>query len=322
MSKSLATVYNNLSVMLEAGVPVLKSLKTVRGGTRGKLSRAFRNIYDHVAQGDSLADSMARHPKVFSIIDVALVEVGEQSGNLSETLKSISQWHDLTARMKKIITSGLYLPIMLIHAVAVIAPLPTLFLGGWDMDQYYRTALFILSLFYVPAIVIFLIIRFTPQQGLLRMLLDAVALRIPLFGKGLWHLAVHRYCRSFHILQNAGVPADKTAQKAYEVTGNAVVGRLFKGGANSVLAGKPVSQGFSRSLPGWFMETWQVGEESGTMDRATDRLANNAADTSERKFIAFARWFPRFIYFLVSLFIIYLIFGGLGLLFGLYSSIQ
>jgi len=65
MAKKLGLVYHNLSVMLEAGVPVVRSLNSVTSGLEGKLQKAFQAVAKDVSSGKQIAEAMSKHPKVF-----------------------------------------------------------------------------------------------------------------------------------------------------------------------------------------------------------------------------------------------------------------
>ena len=141
--------------------------------------------------------------------------------------------------------SAMILPLVLIHVTAFIAPLPRLAFGGWQIMPYLIAVVTILLVFDLPAAIIFAIVRMTPKTGFLRRLLDQLTLRIPILGRGVYKLALSRYCWAFHMLCKAGLPITDCAQKAASVTNNAVVTDLFKPAAASAKAGNPVSDGFS-----------------------------------------------------------------------------
>jgi len=56
----LELVYNNLGNMLEAGVPVVKALRTASTAASGRLRKAINNVAHDASQGESLADSMVK----------------------------------------------------------------------------------------------------------------------------------------------------------------------------------------------------------------------------------------------------------------------
>ncbi|MFB0525187.1 MAG: type II secretion system F family protein, partial [Phycisphaerae bacterium] len=123
MTKKLAVAYYNLSIMLDAGMPLLRSLDTTAAGLKGNLKNAFSVLAKRASAGDSLAETMRKHPWVFAPLDVMLVEVAEMSGNLPQSLKHLSQWYEFCNRLKHIIISGLLLPAVIITIAAPIIPL-------------------------------------------------------------------------------------------------------------------------------------------------------------------------------------------------------
>jgi type II secretory pathway component PulF len=318
MSSKLAIAYNNLSNMLAAGVPVQRSLNTLIPGLKGRLQEAFLALADGVAQGNPLAYTMVLHPKVFAPVDIMIVEVGEKSGNLPELIGLLSRWHEMSGRMLKRMISGLLLPIFVLTVAAFVFPLPSFVLGVIDLNSYLLKVLGILMLFWVPAAIIVLIVRTTPKTGRARRVLDNVVLRIPVLGSAVHKLAIGRFCWAFHMLCKAGVPYTEAVDMAMSVTGNLVVADLFMPAAESVKAGELMSEGFSKELPFELVEMWKVGEETGRLDDVTKRLANNYSEQADFWFAQFTCWFPRFIYLLICLVLIYMIAKLAGSIWGSY----
>ncbi len=298
MADTRAILYHNLYLMLDAGVPILKSLRTVGSGVKGKRAKTFAEISDIVADGNSLAEAMARFPKVFDPLDVLVVEAGETSGNLSEILNDLSDWYNFRNRIKRTILSGLVLPVMIIHIAAFLIPVPLLILGGIGLSGYFRDVAQTLALLYVPAVSIWAIVHLTPRTGPLRRLLDRLVMRIPLLGRAIRRLALSRYCRTFHMLLKAGVSAGQCAEIAAEVVSNTYIADQLKGAAESARAGNLFSEGFSQKLPLDFLDVWRIGEETGALDDVTQRLARSNSEIAQLSFSELSRWVPRIVYFL------------------------
>jgi len=308
VANNLATAYHNLSVMLDAGVPLLRSLKVVAEGMEPHLRRAFLGLAESASKGNTLAETMVQRPGIFQPVDVMLIRAAETSGSLPESFKLLSQWHEFSKRISKRILSGLALPVLLLHVTAFIVPMPGFVLGGWELGPYLRAAGGILMLLYIPAGIIIGIILLTPKTGVLRSLLDRLTRRIPLLGQALYKLALSRYCWVFHMLTKAGVPVIDCAEKATAAAGNAIVREQVGPAAASARAGHLVSEGFSPKLPLGFLDIWRIGEETGSLDDVTKRLADNNAESAEFWFKEFARWMPKVVYGLVCLLMIYMIF--------------
>lgn len=284
-------------------MPLLRSLDTTAAGLKGNLRSAFSALAEGASTGNGLAETMRKYPWVFAPLDVMLVEVAELSGNLPQSLKLLSQWYEFCDRLKHIIISGLLLPAGIITIAAPIFPLPRLVLGQLKVVAYFLQVLATLAMFYIPIAVIIAIYRFMPNTGLLRKLLDALILRIPGLGQAIRQLALSRYCRTFNLLYQSGIPITQCAQKASDATGNAIMTDLLKGGAESAQTGKMVCEGFSRKLPADFLELWRIGEETGELDKTVERLSNHTDETAEWLFVEFCRWLVRVVYFLICAFL-------------------
>jgi len=303
-----AIIYHDFGVLLDAGLPILKSLDIIREGLQGHMRKTFTNISSSVSQGNSFADSMAEYPKVFARLDIMLVKSAELSGELPYCFKMLSNWYEFRNRIKGILISGLILPVLIIHIMVMIVPLPSMALGDISISEYIMKVGKALGSLYLLIGIILTVYHSMPKTGLFRRLLDALILRIPIMGQAVRHLSICRYCRGFNMLYKAGVPIRECAAKAPELTGNLVVSGLFKGGAASTKAGNMTCDGFSRKLPLDYLNLWQTGEEIGELDKMVDKIAEIAGDRAELLFTEFAKWLPRLLYALVCLVLIMQIF--------------
>ena len=326
MANKLEPIYHNLSVMLEAGVPIIKALRHSGQAGQRHWRRAFDALADHVADGDALADAMRKNPRRFVPLDIQLVQVGEESGNLPLMLGELSGWYALRNKLNRIIRSGMTLPVMIFHFAAFFIPgmayiTSSLTGGSMTMTDVVWKMIHILSWMYVPAATILFIINFTPKTGPLRWLLDLIILKIPCVGYAFKHLALSRFCQNFHLCYSAGVPMLRTCQVAMDGAGNVIVGNWFKPTLEMIRDGKSVSEGLPTSrLSAEFLASWENGEQSGKLDTATQRLASHASERAENMFMQIGDWLPRIVYCLVCMYLIKKIFeifsqafSGLGI---------
>ena len=309
--KELAHAYGNLATLLSSGVPIRRGMTTAAGTVRGPVARAFRQMGEQIGAGTGLAEAMRSHRGIFVRLDVRVAELGETSGNLAENIQALADYYTLREQVRRNIAGGMAFPILVLIMAALTAPLPALFLGGWDFDRYWLTVAGILGLFAVPAAIIWLILRFAPQTGPARAVLDGAAMLVPKLGSGVRFLAYSRYFHAFHLLLKAGAPMTRTVRFATEVCGNAIVRRKLAGGVAAVEEGSDVSAGFSRSLPAMYRDMFVVGEQSGQLDEVTLRLARLTGERAAEDFLSFSRWLPRFAYLLVALLIVYMIYENL-----------
>ena len=316
MPKTLTLAYQNLSTMLEAGVPLLRCLNTITSGLEPRVRKAFAAVADGVSKGNSLAETMRLNPRMFSPLDVMLIDAGETLGNLGEMMGLLARWHELSGRMFRRMLAGLMLPVVVLTIAAFVVPVPKFVLGGWRVGSYLGGVAGILLSFWIPAALIFLIVRATPKTGPFRRALDHLVLRVPLLGRAMYKLALGRFLWVFHAMCKAGVPLTDCCNMAISASGNAAVGDLFQPAAERVKAGEPMGQALPRGLPVEVVEMWKVGEETGNLDEVTRRLAEQSIEAAEFWLAEFARWFPRFVYFLICLVMIYFVFQGYSQIYG------
>ncbi len=312
MSKVLADFYYNLAILLDAGVPIIRTMGISNQSCKGSMKKVVSDVNETIAGGNSLADGLKKHPKIFSHFDITAVDAADKSGSLPEVLKLLSEWHQFKINIKRKIISGLYFPLIILIFASFIAPLPLAILGNISFLRAFIEAFCTLGVFLLPAFIIVLLIKFTPQRGSFREIFDQVCLKIPLLGKALKHYAVSRFCYTFYILQKAAVPVAETIKTSLESTTNAVVAARLEGGLESAEAGHNVSEGLKNPFVDGFVELWAIGEETGQTDTVAKKLADQNKEESFRYFTLFAEWLPKVVYLFVCLMMIGMILRGLS----------
>jgi len=304
----LAQAYYDLAVLLDAGVPILRSFDIMIQNRQGHLKQVFSRIRESLSKGSSLAESMGEHRRTFPDMDRMLVEAAETSGSLNDSFKMLSEWHEFVHRITRQILIGLIYPLLMLHIGALVYGVPFLVMGDLTLSGYLLLVLRVLLLFYVPATVVVLLLRFQDRIPGIRVPFDLLVLKIPLLGKGIYHLSICRYAKAFSMLYKGGVPITEATERAVRATGNTIVAGKFQGGVASVRQGGMAWEGFSRRLPAEYLQLWQIGEESGELDKTVDKIAEIAADRADLRFKEFAFWLPVFIWAICAAILIVMIF--------------
>ena len=304
MRSKFAIIYHDLAVLLDAGLPIIKSIDTVSKGLQGHLKIIFSDLNKSVARGNTFAESMAKHPRAFARLDLMLIKSAELSGELPNCFKMLSDWYEFKTRIKGILISRCILSGIILHILVVIFPLVSLVLGKISTSEFLIKIATTLGSIYLLIAIPLTLYHSTPNTGIFRRLLDYLILRIPILGQAVRQVSISRYCRGFNMLYKAGVPIADCAAQAPELTGNLVISDLFKGGAEATKAGKMTYEGFSHRLPLDYLNIWQTGEQIGELDKMVDKIAEIAGDRSELLFTEFAKWLPRFIYAIICILLI------------------
>lgn len=298
MNKNVGNFYHQMGIMLNTGLPITRSLETTAEGLRGRVKRSVNFILEEVSSGSTVSQAMKKK-RLFSPFDTTMIEAAEESGNLAETFKTLSQWYDFCLSIKRKMLSGFALPVAIIHAVIFIIPLPYVFIGKVSFSRYSFGVLTSLLNIWGTLFIAYWIMRLWPNRGILREIFDALLLRIPVFGRAVKLMSYGRFCKSFYLLYSSGIPIITASEMAVKMTGNSIISKQLAPAAANARNGRVMHKGFTGSVPLEIRNLWSVGEESGELDNASKKLAEIYEESAQRWFTEFASWLPRIVYFLL-----------------------
>lgn len=293
--KDKALFASKLSALVDAGVPILRSLDLMRSQQRSLLFReALTGMTRDVNQGDSLANAMRRWPKVFDNLSIAMVEAGEAGGVLDETLKRLAKLLEDNAKLQNQIKSAMSYPvtvfciailvflgmtIFLIPTFATIfdqlgAKLPLFTQMMLDLSKLLRSSF---SLFLVGGLVTGAVMfsrYYATPVG--RRSVDAMLLKLPLFGDLLQKTATAQFCRTLSCLSRAGVPIMMSLEIVRDTTSNTIIGDAISSSRNEVSEGLPMSAALRMKdvFPDMAISMMAIGEETGEMDAMLSKVAD------------------------------------------------
>jgi len=301
-----------LSSLLAAGVPLSRAMVILfKEATAPAAKIKWKELHDLVIDGMSLADAMAKSPKVFPRVYVAMVQAGETGGFLDLVLAQIADFQAREKEMRsKVMTAMLYPTILLVLALGVVVFLLTFFIpkfqtifSGFGKSLPLATqivvgashavrsyGLFVL----VGAVLIGFLVRnwFASEKG--RRTWEGVILRAPLVGPLVAQFAMARFCRMLGTLLGAGVPLVQGLNVARKSIGNQILVDAVSKSIERVQEGRPLGASLSdcRGLfPGSVLEMIAVAEESGKLDVELVRIANVTEGDLDRELktaVAFA----------------------------------
>jgi type IV pilus assembly protein PilC len=293
--KEKALFASKLSAMVDAGVPIIRSLDLMRRQQKSPLfRRALTAMTDEVNQGGSLGNAMRRWPKVFDNLSIAMVEAGEAGGVLDETLKRLAMLLEENARLQNQIKSALGYPvIVLVVAILVFlgmtmfliptfaeifdqlgAKLPAFTQMMVDFSKLLRSSFSLLLVLLLLVLVFFFNRYYASPSG--RRSVDGQMLRLPLFGDLLQKTASAQFCRTLSSLSSAGVPIMMALDILTETATNAVVRDAIRGSRTDISEGVPLSTALAskRVFPEMMVSMLAIGEETGEMDAMLSKVAD------------------------------------------------
>jgi type IV pilus assembly protein PilC len=283
-----------LSSLLAAGVPLSRALVILcKEATNPVAASKWKQIYDSVVDGISLADSMAKMPDTFPRVYVAMVQAGETGGFLDLVLAQIADFQvrekDLRA---KVMAALLYPAILLFLAACVLIILMTFFIPRFQTifstmggELPLLTQIIVGASHWIRAYGIFMgfglvVIGFlirgwvTSEKG--RRTWEGFILRVPVLGPLLSQFAMARFCRMLGTLLNAGVPLVEALNVARKSIGNQILVDAVSNSIDRVKEGAQLGASMAdcRNLfPGSILEMIAVAEESGKLDQELIRIA-------------------------------------------------
>ncbi|HSY43923.1 MAG TPA: type II secretion system F family protein, partial [Candidatus Acidoferrum sp.] len=100
-----------LATMVDAGITIVQSLQALAEQTNNKVMRdVIRDVSTRVESGESLSESLQKHPKAFSKLYVSMVGAGEKGGLLAEILARLATYLENTSRLRKKVKTALMYP--------------------------------------------------------------------------------------------------------------------------------------------------------------------------------------------------------------------
>jgi type II secretory pathway component PulF len=319
LKAKLASVYGQLATLLGAGMPIMRSLDIIVNGWRGRLKKVFSAIARDVSRGSQLHEAMAEHKNVFDPFDIAICRAAEWSGNLAEAMKMLGQWYDFRVGMVRMLLSGLAFPLFILHIGFFLGPLPFAILGNISWNTYFTNILRTLMFLWGIVFVLFWLLKLLPKKGIIRKVFDFLLLQIPVLGRAIRDMAYARFCRSFYMLYSSGIPIVEAASTAVNMSGNAAVTMRLEGIVVSVRTGEAMHKGFSRSVPMEIRNLWEIGEESGELDKTSRKLADMYLESSQRWFSEFTSWLPKLVYFGILIYLAIIVLRNAALVLGSYN---
>jgi type IV pilus assembly protein PilC len=290
----LAVFSRQLATMITSGMSILRALYVLEEQTVNKfLKETIVAIRKDVEAGLALSESMARHPKVFSPLFVAMVKAGETGGVLESSLMRVADQLEKDASLRKQIRSAMVYPALvisfaLIVLVAMVAFVIPVFVGvfktyGGELPLITQISVgasnAVTHEWYAIIIgVIVLVFSFLKwkRSSFGRKQWDRFKLRIPMkIGSIVQEVALARWSRTLSSLTSAGVPLLQALEIVGKTGGNIAIEEAMESVIASVKRGGTLSAPLGKAsiFPTMVSQMVSVGEETGALDSMLNKVA-------------------------------------------------
>lgn len=282
-----------LATMVGAGLPIVECLHELIEETENPALRmALVQVTQDILAGSTLSQALARHPRIFSELFVALVHAGEIGGVLDQTLNNIATNLDKELELREKVKSAFVYPII----VLVVAGGVVTFMLMFIIPVFERVYAQFNAKLPAPTLALMAVSRFLTRfwwiavGGLIALAVgfrsfirtkhgqrvwDRTKLRLPLFGKLIRKIVVTRFVRTLGALVNAGVPMLSALSTSARVAANTEFTDAINKIANEVTEGASLSTPLRLcgKFPNLVPRLVQAGEESGNLGEMLNKTA-------------------------------------------------
>ncbi len=298
--EELTRFTTQLSVLQDAGLPIVRCLKILEGQMKpGLFKRTLMAVTDDVEAGSPLSESLGKHPAVFDSLYTNMVRAGEAGGVLDTILLRLAEFKEKSIRLRNRVKSAMIYPVVVISLASCILgfiimfvipkfeeifkeigskglqlPALTVFMqdfSKWLTKRYGWAVLIGL----VPVVYAsYRFIRSTPGG---RRALDRFKLRAPVFGNIVRKTLVARFSRTFGTLISSGVPILEALNIVRGAIDNIVVQTAIDKVRDSIREGEGIAAplGASGVFDDIVVNMVDVGEETGELDKMLIKVADN-----------------------------------------------
>jgi type IV pilus assembly protein PilC len=259
-TKQLTAFTRQLSILQDAGLPVLRSLKILETQSRpGPMKNCLIDVCDEIEGGATLSEAMAKSPRVFDRLYVNMIKAGEAGGALEVILKRLADFQERAQALKRKVKGALVYPVTVVtFAVGILtfimlkivpafekifkdfeATLPAMTQMLIDASNFVGKWWWVLP---VGPISIWLFIKLLRKFPPGRMGWDMFMLKMPIFGQLVEKNIVARTMRTLGTLVSSGVPILEALHITKETSGNAVFERLYQKVYDAIREGESIAK--------------------------------------------------------------------------------
>ena len=294
--KDLTIVTRQLAILLGAGLPLIRSLRTLEAQAKNPAVKIILGkTADTVEGGATFAEALSEHPKSFDKLYLNMVRAGEASGAMEVILDRLASFMEKAARIAgKVKSAMIYPTVVLTVSISAIIALMILIvpnfskifadlLPGEPLPAFTNLIIGIsntlISHWYMyvggvgSVVVSYVVIVRIPA---LKWYVDWVKYNMPLFGPIISKTAISRFSRTLGTLMSSGVPVLSSLAIVKETSGNETVAIAIQKVHDAVKEGEGISKplGATKIFPDMVISMVEVGEETGKLPEMLDKIAN------------------------------------------------
>ncbi len=294
-NRDIVMFTRQLSSLIDSGVNIVNALNIVSAQTSNKYLKSILNdVSSRIKDGRSLSESMAAHAYVFGQLYTSMIHSGEVSGTLNKALSRLADFLEKEEEFKNSIRAALTYPLFVLAVgvltiiILLVFVIPRLVKMFEDMGQalplptkiLINVSGFLNSYWWLllAAIIagVFLLRRiYQSPQG--RISWDTAKLRLPFIGAITLKTEVSRLSRTLSLQLSSGIGIVPSLDVVYSVLGNQLLKAEIKRFKEQIISGSSLSASLktSKLFPEFMTNIVTIGEETGSLDKALARIADD-----------------------------------------------
>jgi len=294
-SKTIVIFTRQMATMIDAGLPLVQCLEILASQEpHPAFQKILFAVKDSVEQGNTFADSLKKHSKVFDALFVNLVAAGEMGGILDTILNRLAAYTEKNMKLKARVKGAMKYPVtILMISIAITAGLlwkvvPTFAgmfksLGDRELPKLTQFLVNVSDKFlvwapYMIASIVLLIFIFKMMRKVekINYAMDWIALRIPVFGNLIRKASIAKFTRTLGTLVSSGVPILDAMEIVAKTAGNLVIEESVMYTRDKVAQGKTIAAPLMERdiFPKMVIQMIAVGESTGVLDIMLGKIAD------------------------------------------------
>lgn len=292
----------HLSTMLETGLPLTDALANLEVQSNDIFADAVSAIRKDITGGMSLSAAMSKYPGIFKPIYINMVKAGEASGQVDKTLARLAETLEKDIELKSKIKGAMIYPVIVIIAMMGVGAVMMSFVIPQISEVYKSFG----SQLPLPTMILIGISNFISNYSLLVLIgllasilglrsfkktkagdyfINNLIFKVPVFGEINREVLFATLSRTLGTLVGSGIAILDSLKISSEIVGNNIYRDTLNEATSQVEKGFPLSLSLKNSelFPPVFSQMVAIGEETGTMDKSLDRLANYFGSNAEGK---------------------------------------
>ncbi len=287
-----------LSILQDAGLPIVRSLKILAGQMKPcLLKNIIEQVSEDVESGSSLSEALSKHPKAFDKLYVNMVKAGEAGGVLDTILQRLAAFMDKAQKLKrKVIGASIYPAAVISIAVLIVSGIMVYVIPSFkkvfaDLGRTLPAVTAVLMQisevvatfwYLIPGIPvgIWFAMRMIGRNKAGRIAIDKFKLHVPLFGNIIKKSTISRFCRTLGTLIASGVPILEALAIVKNAIGNEVVASAVQAVHDSIREGESIAEPLAQTgvFDDIVINMIDVGEETGELDKMLIKVSDNYDD--------------------------------------------